>query len=194
MSQLRWSATPVLVAAIFLSAIPAWSALGFQPVSQEELQMTSEPSAPGAPAIILYREVNRDDYGKNYHGGMRLVGEQNDPGRSEDNYYRIKILTDAGRSQANLEIRYIKNLENIGVIRARTIRPDGTIQEFDGKVYDKTIIKNKNFKYEAKTFVLPDVQVGSIIEYFYTINFQGEYIPNSNWILSQDLFTKKSKI
>ena len=35
----------------------------FRPVSPEELKMTSEPAAPGAPAIILYREVYRDDSG-----------------------------------------------------------------------------------------------------------------------------------
>src|SRR6184192_639649 len=33
----------------------------WQPISQEELKMPSEPKAPGAPAIILYRQVDRDD-------------------------------------------------------------------------------------------------------------------------------------
>ncbi len=33
----------------------------WQPISQEELKMTSVPEAPGAPAIILYRQVDRDD-------------------------------------------------------------------------------------------------------------------------------------
>ena len=37
---------------------------GFQPISPEELKMTSEPLAPGAPAIILYRQVDRDDNGR----------------------------------------------------------------------------------------------------------------------------------
>ena len=55
---------------------------GFQPVSPEELKMTSEPLAPGAPAIILYRQVDRDDNGQTTH---------------EDNYVRIKILTEEGR-------------------------------------------------------------------------------------------------
>ena len=31
------------------------------PISPEELKMTSEPKAPGAPAIILYRQIDRDD-------------------------------------------------------------------------------------------------------------------------------------
>jgi hypothetical protein len=33
----------------------------WQPISQEELKMTSVPEAPGAPAVILYRQVDRND-------------------------------------------------------------------------------------------------------------------------------------
>jgi len=33
----------------------------WQPISQEELKMTSVPEAPGAPAIYLYRQVDRED-------------------------------------------------------------------------------------------------------------------------------------
>ena len=38
--------------------VPCW-AQGFPPLSPEDLKMTSEPKAPGAPAIILYREIGR---------------------------------------------------------------------------------------------------------------------------------------
>jgi hypothetical protein len=31
------------------------------PISPEELQMSSVPEAPGAPAVYLYRQVDRDD-------------------------------------------------------------------------------------------------------------------------------------
>jgi hypothetical protein len=70
---------------------------GFQPISPEELKMTSEPLAPGAPAIILYREVDRDDSGR---GTVH-----------ENNYYRIKILTEEGRKYGNIEIPFLKNIE-----------------------------------------------------------------------------------
>src|ERR1700757_5252034 len=33
----------------------------WQPISQEELKMTSAPEAPGALAVILYRQIDRDD-------------------------------------------------------------------------------------------------------------------------------------
>lgn len=49
-----------LIAAVLLSANPAWAGIGFQPANPDELKMISEPLAPGAPAIILYHQVDRD--------------------------------------------------------------------------------------------------------------------------------------
>ena len=118
--------------------------------------MTSEPLAPGAPAIILYRQLDRDDSGLQGH---------------EYDYIRIKILTEEGRKYADIEIPFLKgNGNDITSIKARTVRPDGSIVNYDGKVYDKSIVKAKGVKYEAKTFTIPDVQVGSIIEYSYVVN------------------------
>jgi hypothetical protein len=33
----------------------------WKPITPEELKMTSVTEAPGAPAVILYRQVDRDD-------------------------------------------------------------------------------------------------------------------------------------
>lgn len=171
------SATIVAVAAVTF-APPARAGVGFQPVSPDELKMTSEPQAPGAPAIILYRQIDRDDNGRTSH---------------QDDYFRIKILTEEGRKYADVEIPYFKDTENITGIRARSIRPDGSVANFDGKVFDKTIVKAKGLKYLTKTFTLPDVQVGSILEYYYTHDLSENLIFDSHWILSQDLFTKSAR-
>jgi hypothetical protein len=154
------------------------ASVGFQPISPEELKMTSEPQAPGAAAIILFRQVDRDDNGRTSH---------------EDNYLRIKILTEEGRKYADVEIPYNKERGTIEKIHARTIRPDGTIVNFDGKVFTKTIVKAKGLKYQAKTFTLSDVQVGGIIEYYYTEDLSEEYIFDSHWVLSHELFTKSAE-
>jgi hypothetical protein len=154
------------------------SAQNFQPPSQEELKMDKEPLAPGAPAIILYRQVDRDDNGRTSH---------------EDNYFRIKILTEEGRKYANVEIPFFKDSQDVVNIHARTIRPDGSIAEFDGKVFEKALVKGRGFKYLAKTFTLPDVQVRGIIEYFYTVDLREHYIYDSHWILSEELFTKRAQ-
>ncbi|MGB8985301.1 MAG: DUF3857 domain-containing protein, partial [Candidatus Sulfotelmatobacter sp.] len=140
--------------------------------------MTSEPLAPGAPAIILYRQVDRDDNGRTSH---------------EDNYIRIKILTEEGRQRANVELQFSQESENVVAIKGRTVKPDGSEVEFDGKVFEKSLVKGRGLRYLAKTFTLPDVEVGSIIEYRWTYDFIEKYIFDSHWILSQDLFTKSAR-
>ena len=150
----------------------------FQPATPDELKMTGDPLAPGAAAILLYRQVDRDDNGSTSH---------------EDNYLRIKILTEAGRKYADIEIPFSKEDEDVVNVRARTIRPDGSIANFGGKVFEKQIVKAKGLKYLAETFTLSDVQVGSIIEYYYTYDYRERNIYNSHWVLSQELFTRHAK-
>jgi hypothetical protein len=151
----------------------------WMPISPEELKMTSEPKAPGAPAVILFRQVDRDD--------------SNAGTPHEYNYVRKKIFTEEGRKEADVEIPVVKGEWDINNIRARTIRPDGSIVNFEGKVYEKEIVKTRGVKYIAKTFTLADVQPGCIIEYHYMINFAEYYITNSKWVLSDDLFSKNAK-
>jgi len=153
-------------------------AIGFQPVPPDELKMTSEPKAPGAPAIILFRQVDRDDRGHTAH---------------EDVYFRIKILSEEGRKYADIEIPFYRREGNIGSIHARTIEPDGTMVNFNGKAFDKSIVKARGVQYMAKTFTLPDVQVGSILEYYYTTDLSENFVFDSHWILSNELFTKHAK-
>jgi Domain of Unknown Function with PDB structure (DUF3857) len=174
----RWFTVGVM---IFAMAALAHAGISFQPVVPDELKMTSEPLAPGAPAIILFREVDRDDNTRAPH---------------EDNYIRIKVLTEEGRKYGDVEIQFIKQTQDIVAIHARTIRPDGSIAEFGGKVFEKNLVKGKiagqQYKYQAKTFTLADVQVGSIIEYSYTIDFHDYMLFDSHWTLNDELFTKKA--
>jgi hypothetical protein len=152
--------------------------IGFQPISPEELKMTSEPLAPGAPAVILYRQVDRDDNGRTSH---------------QDDYFRIKILTEEGRKYANVEIPFYKGSEDVVNIRARTIRPDGSVVDFNGKVFETSLVRGRGVGYQVKNLTLSDVQVGGIIEYFYTYDLKEHLIYDSHWILSEELFTKKGK-
>jgi hypothetical protein len=154
-------------------------AADWPPISPDELKMTSEPLAPGAPAIILYRQVDRDDSGHTAH---------------ETDFVRMKILKDEGRKYADVEIPFKKGYgNNVVNIRARTTRPDGSVVNFEGKPFDKQIVKAKGLKYMAKTFTLPDVEVNSIIEYSYTVDLPEYFVFDSAWILNEELFTKHAK-
>lgn len=166
------------LALVAIFGLPRARATDFLPATPEELKMTAEPQAPGAAAVILYRQVDRYDNGVTSH---------------EDNYLRIKILTQEGRKYGDVELPFNKAAESISRVRARTIRPDGSIVNFDGKVFEKPIVKARGVQVLAKTFTLPDVQVGSIIEYLYTIDFREFLIFDSHWILSDSLFTRSAK-
>jgi hypothetical protein len=170
---------PAIFLSCFLFSTPPRLIAGtdWAPIDRNELTMKSDPAAAGAAAIILYRQVDRDDNGSTSH---------------EFNYVRIKILNEEGRKYADVEIPFVKNVNDVVQLNARTIRPDGSVVNFEGKAFEKSIVKAKGLKYLAKTFTLPDVQVGSIIEYYYTYNYP-EYIYNSHWILSDELFTKHVK-
>src|SRR5258707_15894119 len=60
----------------------------WQPISPEELQMTSLPEAPGAPAAILYRQGDCDGSHRTPH---------------QYNYIWIKIFTGERRKDADVE-------------------------------------------------------------------------------------------
>ncbi len=180
----RWSRIVCLrvamIVVVWAGALPA-SADEWHPITPEELKMTSVPEAPGAPAVILYKQVDRND-----------AGMQRGRGAGEYNYVRIKILTEEGRKYANVEIPFFKPRTSVSTIRARTIKPDGTISNFDGKIYEEVVEKTKGSKYLAKKFTLPDVQPGTIIEYHYNIDLEDNYIFRSYWLISEELFTKKA--
>ncbi len=174
----RRTAMPLAVIACALSFAPLKAAADeWKPIDPAELKMTSEPKAPGANAIYLYREVDRKDAGR---------------ANTEYNYVRIKILKEEGREAANVIIPYYSDKTRIDGVRARTVHPDGSIVNFDGKVYDKIVEKTKGIKIKAKVFTVPDVQVGSIVEYHFNYNFDDGWVFDSYWSISDDLFTKKA--
>src|ERR1700722_15401022 len=154
-----------LIAAASLCAIAAAHADDWVPVTPEELHLTDEPAAPKASAIYLYRQVDRSDLN-----------------HWERVYVRIKILTDDGRSNGSVVIKFDKEKESVHDIEARPIRPDGSVVKFDGSVYEKPLLEGRSAHVMAKTFSLPEVQAGSIIEYRYKRVLNSFYVFSSEWI------------
>src|SRR5689334_14212401 len=142
MSAYRHVSALFLVPSLTILLASPLHAAEWLPVTPEELQLTSEPKAPGAAAIYLYRQVDRDD-------------TESD----ELNYARLKILKEEGRKYADVEIPYAKGDETIRGLEARTIRPDGSIVKFDGTIYDKPLVSGHGVKLMAKTFTMPEASV-----------------------------------
>jgi hypothetical protein len=156
--------------AAFFSLLPARahaSAPDFPAPSADELSMKSEPKAPGAPAIVLYREEIFDNSAEEWSV-----------------YMRVKILTEAGRSWATIELP----TDNVLKLEARTVQPDGTILPFTDKPYKKLITKGKHWQTYRSVITLPGVQVGSIVEFRARYK---DYYEGADWDLQSDLFTKR---
>lgn len=147
------------------------------PIDPAELQMKDLPEQPGAPACVLYHEEIDDD--------LR---------RSHFVYTRIKVLTEAGRKYADVQIPYFnyRGFEfGIADIQGRTIHSDGTVIEFKGKALDKMVVKSKGVKEQMKVFSLPDVQVGSVLEFRYTLDYHSHALLPPHWVIQGPLFERK---
>ena len=81
-------------------------------------------------------------------------------------YVRIKVFTEAGRDRlGTVDIPYITG-ERIFDVAGRTTNPDGrTVELRKDSVYDRTVVKSGGVKVNNKSFALPALEVGSMIEY-----------------------------
>jgi hypothetical protein len=81
-------------------------------------------------------------------------------------YVRIKIYSERGREgQSRIDLPFLASWR-ITDITARTIKPDGGIVELKkADVFERSIIKSSNLKIRAKSFAMPSVEAGSIVEY-----------------------------
>jgi hypothetical protein len=137
---------------VLAAALPAQSPPPWPPISAEETAMKDCPGQPGAPAVILDREETTDV-----------------ETHATSVFKRLKILTDAGREYSNIEIPFMKGVTKVTVIQARVVTPEGSAREFTGQVFDKTVLRYRKMRVAAKTFALPDVKPGAIIDYRYKV-------------------------
>lgn len=170
----------VFLAVLFYAVAPLFADQWTTP-TKEELAMTSQEGYPGIAGVYLNREEITED---KLH--MWSV------------YVRLKILTEKGKDYANVELKYGSSNSGGGYtvndISGRTIHPDGTTIPFTGKPYEKLIEKTQGYegyKYMAKVFTMPDVEVGSIIEYRYSLRYDDNYYISPDWFIQSDLYLRK---
>jgi transglutaminase-like putative cysteine protease len=163
---------------LFLSCLLLLPALCFGqsqdwlPVTPHDLEIKEVPGDPGASAIELYFADYRDD-DKKY----------------QFFYHRIKILTEQGKKYADVSIPIFPQY-HFEEVKARTIHPDGSIVEFTGKPFEKILSQTRDAKFVAEALALPDVTVGSIIEYKYRYTWERVTF-DSGWSVQHDLYSLK---
>jgi hypothetical protein len=147
------AAVPALfTAALVLGLARPAASQTWPPLTPEEKAMTDCAQQPGAEAVWLYREIVTD-----HEDFVTRV------------FKRLKILKDSGRDHANIEIPYYADSQKVSNLEIRHIRPKGAIEPFTGQIFDKTALRYRRLRVALKTFAVPDVQPGSIIEFRYKI-------------------------
>lgn len=154
---------PTLFIGLFVSNLSAQKSLsGFKKLTPEQLALTEVPFEKDATAVILYEEGFLD---------LAIGGHQLTTKR------RIKILDEKAIEEGNIEIPFYANddIEHIGSIKAQSINL------VNGE-YVSTPIDNKdiytvdlNSLYKSVRFAIPNVKVGTIIEYQYILSSKPTY-------------------
>jgi hypothetical protein len=124
----------------------------WKPIDPADLALKAPVVEKDADAEALFWEVRVDD-SQPYELSLK-------------NYIRIKVFNERGReSQSKVDLPYFGN-SKIKDIAARVIKADGTIVELKKEdVFERTIVKVSGAKLKAKSFALPSVEPGAIIEY-----------------------------
>jgi Domain of Unknown Function with PDB structure (DUF3857)/Transglutaminase-like superfamily len=169
----------LLFALVSLTPAVAHADQQWTPPTPEELSMTSQPQVPGASAVYLNRDETTDDK-------LRMFSI----------YVRLKVLNERGKEFGNVELHFAEGRGGGGFtidsIEGRTIHPDGTIIPFTGKPYEKLVEKTQGIKIMSKVFSMPDVTVGSILEYRYKLRYDDMYVEAPSWYVQSDLWTRKA--
>ena len=142
---------------IAVFAVPAIaSGDDWKPIDPAHLSLKSATVEKEADAEAIFWEVRIDD---NPDGNLIF-----------NHYIRVKVFTERGReSQSKIDLLYgslYGSQTKISDIAARTIKPDGSIVELKKEdIFDRTVVKTSGLKYKARSFAMPAVEPGCIIEY-----------------------------
>jgi len=134
-----------------LAAVPALAGDDWRPIDPAHLAMKAPVVEKDADAEAIFWEVRINDAAQDLEF---------------THYIRIKVFTERGKeSQSKIDITF-SGRNRIVDIAGRTIKPDGSIVELKkDAIFERTIIKVGGFKVKAKTFAMPSVEPGVIIEY-----------------------------
>ncbi|NOT49087.1 MAG: DUF3857 and transglutaminase domain-containing protein [Acidobacteria bacterium] len=125
----------------------------WRPLSVEDRTATTPVVEPDADAEVLFWEIRVDDSTEN------LVMKH---------YVRVKIFTERGREKySKVDIPFRKGIR-IKDIMARVTKVDGTVSELaKADVFDREIAKTDKIKVRAKSFAIPNIEPGVVVEYKY---------------------------
>src|SRR5215510_8945118 len=144
--------TCLLVHMIFLLASAQAQVQGWKPIDPAHVALKAPVVEKDADAEALFWEV--------------YINTASDSGTDFVHYVRVKIFTERGKeTQSKIDIPYLSEV-SVRDIAGRTIKPDGTIIELKkDAIFERELVKAGSLKVKAKSFALPGIEPGAIIEY-----------------------------
>ncbi|RRA48710.1 DUF3857 domain-containing protein [Acidipila sp. EB88] len=166
---LRTSAAILSLSALPL--LPMAHASSLPMPTPQELNMQAPAEDPGANAVYLsYDESDSDQ--TNVH----IIS------------VRLKVLTQAGVERySDVQVGMLERRFGVEDVEAQTVHTDGRVIPFTGKPFQKTMHR-RGETYKAVVFSMPDVQVGSILEYRYRLSYADNILLPAHWYVQQDAF------
>lgn len=147
----------LIVSALCLILLPVAVFAGddWRAIDPADLALKAPVVEKGADAEAIFWEVRLFD---EFEAGT--------PRTVLQHYVRIKVFSERGReSQSKIDIPFLSNWK-IQDIAARTIKADGSIVELKKEdVLERTLEKINGVKIKAKSFAMPGVETGALIEY-----------------------------
>jgi len=150
----------------------------WRPVTSEELGANAPVVEPGADAEALFWEIKIDE---RKGDDLRFY-----------HYLRVKIFTERGREKfSKVELPYFERIK-IDEIAARVIKPDGSILNLaQTDIFDREIIRTGKFAFRAKSFAVPGIENGAILEYQYREKFEDASVFGRQLSFQQDFPIRK---
>ncbi len=143
----------------------AEAALGVSPfpaISDAEKALTSVATDPGAPAVILFKR-----------GALDFMDPIRDASSSLTIEVRLKVLTEEGKDAGDVSIVHSR-LTRLHGFEGRTVLPDGReIPLEESAVFEETLSRRDGY-FQTKV-AFPGVEVGAILDYRYTLNWDSIY-------------------
>ncbi|MFN6962496.1 MAG: DUF3857 and transglutaminase domain-containing protein [Pyrinomonadaceae bacterium] len=174
-SLARWNVFATISLVVFLTVVGASAQdKDWRPVDSADLQSKTPIVEPDADAEVLFWEVRVDDADP-----QNLVMKH---------YIRVKVFNERGREKySKIDIPYSSRTK-IKDINARVIKADGTIADVaKADVFDREIAKTDKSKVKAKSFAVPAVDPGSIVEYRYQEVQQNSSANNMRMLFQHDV-------
>jgi hypothetical protein len=150
------------------------------PITAADLAAKPDSAHGGMHAVMLFEKVTIDD--NHFENGKFYL----------EVYRRIKVFTPEGRSWAEVSLPFVRNQEEIEDLMARTVLPDGREIVLDeDQVHESESVKTEELRIMQKSFSLPGVTDGSIIEYRY--RKRGTTF-NNQWKIQKDIPLLKTEV